>query len=440
MPATYRDATYAEALQYLETLTNLGIKPGLSRMEALVSAIGDPHRCAPVIHITGTNGKTSTARMVSSILQAAGLRTGTYTSPHLQVVNERIEIDLEPLDKQRFASAFADAYVAAAELERLSGEKPSYFEMVTLMAFAAFADAPVSVQVVEVGMGGKWDATNVADADVAVVTNVSVDHVEYLGSTPPLIAAEKAGIIKEGSLLIVGETQPDIVEIFESVATDSGADQVIKNGDDFRLLERKPAVGGQLISVKGIYDTYEDLFLPLFGGFQAHNAAVAIAACEALCESSIDRAIVEAALSQTTSPGRMEVVSRHPLVVLDGAHNPAGMAACIDAVRESFAYDRLHVVFGVFADKDYLPMLAALGGVGASVFTTQTALARSAPAENLASAARKVGIDSVSANPDVVAALDAAKRAASDDDLVLVTGSLYLIGEARTYLVGVPEI
>lgn len=435
MPATYR-----KALEYLDGLTNLGIKPGLERMEALAGSLGDPQKCAPVVHITGTNGKTSTARIISAVLQELGLRTGTYTSPHLQVVNERIALDLRPLGDQNFAEAFAHAYVGVVELDRLRGEKPSYFEMVTLMAFVAFADAPVGVQVVEVGMGGRWDATNIADADVAVVTNVSVDHAQYLGTTPPLIAAEKAGIIKDGTVLVVGETDPELVAIFESVAGDAGASRVVKNGVDFRLRDRSSAVGGQTVSIEGIYGEYTDLFLPIFGRFQAENATVALAACEALIKGAVDEKCVEAALQSVTTPGRMEVASRRPLVILDGAHNPAGLAASLEAIREAFTYDRLLVVFGVFEDKDYSAMLSSIAGLGASLFTTQTTLARAAPASLIASVARDLGIERVDSHQDVPSAVDAARDAAADGDLILVTGSLYMVGEARTHLLGAPEI
>ncbi len=435
MPSSYRDA-----LAYLDTLTNLGIKPGLERMQSLVRLIGDPQTCAPVVHITGTNGKTSTARMISAILQASGMRTGTYTSPHLQVVNERIAVDLEPLDEEYFARAFDDALVAVQELRRLEGKDPSYFEMVTLMAFAAFADAPVGVQVVEVGMGGRWDATNVAHADVAVVTNVSLDHVEYLGSTPPLIAAEKAGIIKKGTDLVVGETDPEVVAVFRKVAADTNAGRVHERGTDFDLEDRKLAVGGQVVSVEGIFGRYDEIFIPLFGRHQALNASVAVAACEALLDRALHKEVLEEAFAGISSPGRLEVVARHPMVVLDGAHNPAGIRACLDALFESFAFERLHVVFGVFADKDYLSMLAELAPRCHSLFSAQTSLARSAPSDAVALAARKAGAPRVEAFGSVEAALDAARRQAGENDLVLVTGSLYVVGEARTHLVGLPDV
>jgi dihydrofolate synthase/folylpolyglutamate synthase len=433
-------ATYEEALEYLDGLTNLGIKPGLSRMRALADILGNPQRCAPVVHITGTNGKTSTARIASGVLESLGLRSGTYTSPHLQVVNERIAIDLRPLSNEEFASVFDDALAAASELYRIEGEKPSYFEMVTLMAFAAFSDAPVGVQVIEVGMGGRWDATNIADADVAVVTNVSVDHAQFLGSTPPLIATEKAGIIKEGTALVVGETDPELVAIFESVADSSGASKVLRNGIDFRLSDRLPAVGGQVISVEGTRGEYKDLFLPLFGKFQADNAAMAIIACEELLDKAVDANCIQAALESVTSPGRMEVVGRHPSIILDGAHNPAGITACLEAVREAFAFEEMHVVFGVFEDKDFTQMLSSLSGVASSLTATQTSLARAAPASRIASVARKLGMERVAYSEDVGTAIDAVLQEASEDDLILVTGSLYMIGEARTHILGLPDL
>jgi dihydrofolate synthase/folylpolyglutamate synthase len=434
------DPEYKHALLYLERLTNLGIKPGLERMQFMVNSIGDPQRAAPVIHITGTNGKTSTARMISALLAAHGLRPGTYTSPHLQVVNERIAVDLAPISKRAFASAFRDAYVAARELERQLGENPSYFEMVTLMAFAAFADAPVDVQVLEVGMGGRWDATNVADADVAVVTNVGLDHMEYLGSSPPLIAAEKAGILKEGSDLVCGETDPEVVEVFSDVASRTRVSRSYLRTKDFALLARRTAVGGQLISVKGIHGTYEDVMLPLFGRFQADNATVAIAAAEAFLDRALVLDLVREAFSAVAVPGRMEVVKRQPLVLLDGAHNPAGISACIEAIRESFAYDDAHIVFGVFADKDYKAMLRQLVPFATALYATQTELARAAPATEIAGEARRLGLERVYEYESVNDALDGALGAASETDLVLVTGSLYVVGEARTHLCGEPSL
>lgn len=431
---------YEQALAYLESLTNLGIKPGLERMRFLVEAIGNPQSCAPVIHITGTNGKTSTARLVSLLLAAHGLRPGTYTSPHLQSVNERIEIDCQAIGKRRFASAFRDSYVAASELMRTTGDRPSYFEMVTLMAFAAFADAPVEVQVLEVGMGGRWDATNVADADVAVLTNVSLDHMEYLGTTPPMIAAEKAGILKRGCDLVCGETQPEVVEVFEETARSARASKTYLRGRDFRLGERRLAVGGQLLSVEGIFARYDELLLPLFGRYQADNATLAIASAEAFFQRALDVGAVRDAFHRAKTPGRMELVRRHPVVLLDGAHNPAGISACVEAVRESFAHDDVHVVFGVFADKDYASMLERMRGFADALYVTQTALARAAPASEVASRAREIGLERVYEFMEPESAVKAALETAEDDDLVLVTGSLYVIGEARTALLGSPEL
>ena len=420
------------------------LEPSLDRILAFTEVLGDPQTSYPVVHLTGTNGKTSTSRMIDSLLRALDLRTGRFTSPHVERINERISIDGEPLSDDAFVRAFNDV-APYTHLVDDSQEHPlSFFETVVAMAYAAFADAPVDVAVVEVGMGGSWDATNVADAQVAVVLPVAVDHAAYLGGTPAEIAREKAGIIKAGSFAVLAEQRPEVAEILLERATEVGA-TVAQEGVDFAVVSRLPAVGGQMISLQGLRGHYDDVFLPLYGAHQAQNAAVALAAVEAFAgDQVLDDELVRAAFAEMTSPGRLEVIRRSPTVVLDAAHNPHGAAALADALDDSFAFSPLIGVIGVMADKDYEGLLSALEPQLAHVVCTQNSTDRAMPAEQLAAVAREVfGEDRVTVAPRLAEALDQATTLAEAGDAfgdpmgagaVLVTGSVVTVGEARTML------
>jgi dihydrofolate synthase/folylpolyglutamate synthase len=418
------------------------LEPSLDRIRALVDLLGQPQRNYPVIHITGTNGKTSTARMVEAILREFGLRTGRYTSPHVESVTERISLDGEPISPERFVATYQEIHPYLQLVDARGSIPLSYFETLTGMAYAAFADAPVDLAVVEVGMGGSWDATNVADGKVAVVTPVALDHAEYLGETVEQVAAEKAGIIKPGSLAVLAQQPIQAAEVLLRRVAEVEA-TVAREGLEFGVLNRTPAVGGQLLTVQGLGGVYDDVFLPLLGAHQAHNAVCAVAAAEAFLgggREALDVDLVRTGLAGVTSPGRLEVVRRSPPIILDAAHNPAGARATAEAVGEAFALTRLVGVVGVLADKDALGILEAFEPVLDAVVVTQSGSARAMPADVLSGIAAEVfGADRVEVVPRLDDALDAAVRLAeAEGDLagagVLVTGSIVTVGEARRLL------
>ena len=320
------------------------LEPSLDRIQAFTELLGDPQSSFRLIHLTGTNGKTSTSRMIDTLLRALELRTGRFTSPHVERMTERISVDGEPLTDEEFVRAFNDVAPYTHLVDDDQEHPLSFFETVVGMAYAAFADAPVDVAVVEVGMGGSWDATNVADADVAVVLPIAVDHAQYLGDSPVAIAEEKAGIIKPGSIAVLAQQAPEVAELLMSRAAEVGA-TVAREGVEFGVVSRVPAVGGQVLSLQGLRGRYDEVFLPLYGAHQAQNAAVALAAVEAFAgEQPLDEEIVRAAFAEVTSPGRLEIVRRSPTVVLDAAHNPHGAEALGAALEDSFTFSPLIVV------------------------------------------------------------------------------------------------
>ncbi len=416
-------------------------KPGLERIRALIDMLGSPQHFYPVVHITGTNGKTTTARMVDALLRATGMRTGRYTSPHLESVIERIAVDNEPLTPERFIAAYQDVapYVDMADMRPVGAL--SFFEVLTGMAYAAFADAPVDVAVVEVGLGGCWDATNVADGQVAVVTPISIDHTRALGNTVAEIAQEKAGIIKPGAVAVLAQQPWPATDVLRNRATTVDA-TVVQEGNDFAVARRAVAVGGQTLTIQGLTGQYKDLFLPLHGAHQAHNAVCALAAVEAFLGSrtSLDEELVREAFAGVTSPGRLEVLRRNPTVVLDGAHNLAGAQAAAAALREAFAFKRVMGVLGVSSDKDARGILAAFEPVLTEIVVTQNSWRRAMPADHLASIAVEVfGPDRVRVAPRLAQALrDAVQFAETSDQPaktgIVVTGSIITAGEARQLL------
>ncbi|QBR93934.1 bifunctional folylpolyglutamate synthase/dihydrofolate synthase [Nocardioides euryhalodurans] len=419
------------------------LEPSLDRIRAFTELLGDPQHGYPVIHLTGTNGKTSTSRMIDTLLRAMELRTGRFTSPHVERMSERICVDGRPLTDEEFVEAFNDV---APYTHLVDGSEPyplSFFEAVVGMAYAAFADAPVDVAVVEVGLGGTWDATNVADGTVAVVLPVAVDHAKLLGDAPAQIALEKAGIIKAGATAVLAEQQPDVAEVLLQRAAEVGA-TVVREGVDFGVAARTAAVGGQMVSLQGLRARYDDVFLPLHGAHQAQNAAVALAAVEAFAgESPLDDELVRGAFAEVSSPGRLEVVRRSPTIVLDAAHNPHGAAAAAAALEDSFSFEPLVGVMGVMADKDHTGVLAAFEPHLSHVVCTQNSTDRALPAADLARAAREIfGEDRVTVEPRLADALDVAAAIAEQGDTgsslssgaVLVTGSVVTVGEVRAML------
>ena len=419
------------------------LEPSLDRIRAFTELLGDPQRAYPVIHLTGTNGKTSTSRMIDTLLRATELRTGRFTSPHVERLGERICIDGQPLTDEELVRAFNDVAPYTHLVDESEPYPLSFFETIVGMAYAAFADAPVDVAVVEVGLGGSWDATNVADGTVAVVLPVAVDHSVYLGDRPAQIAVEKAGIIKPGATAVIARQQPDVEELLLTRAAEVGA-TVVREGVDFGVRSRAAAVGGQIVTLDSLRRTYDDVFLPLHGAHQAQNAAVALAAVEAFAgDRPLDPELVAGAFSQVTSPGRLEVVRRSPTIVLDAAHNPHGANAAAAALEDSFAFDPLVGVVGVMADKDHEGVLAAFEPHLAHVVITQNSTHRALPAEELAEVAREIyGDDRVTVVPRLAEALDVATGIAESGDTgsslssgaVLVTGSVVTVGEARAML------
>lgn len=421
------------------------LEPSLDRIEAFTELLGEPQRSFRSVHLTGTNGKTSTSRMIETLLRALDLRTGRFTSPHLERMSERISIDGEPLDDEAFVRAFNDVASYTHLVDAEQDHPLSFFETIVGMAYAAFADAPVDVAVVEVGMGGSWDATNVIDADVAVVLPIAVDHAKYLGDDPATIAVEKAGIIKPGSIAVLAEQTPEVAAVLVARATEVGA-TLAREGIEFGVLARTPAVGGQVVSLKGLRAEYDDVFLPLYGAHQAQNAAVALAAVEAFGSGELDEDLVRAAFAEVTSPGRLEIIRRSPTIILDAAHNPHGAEALAEALEDSFSFSPLVGVLGVMEDKDDEGLLAALESVLAHVVCTQNSTPRSMSATALGRAASEVfGEDRVSVVPDLADAIERAATLAEAGEAidvsigagaVLVTGSVVTVGEARALLKG----
>lgn len=422
------------------------LEPSLDRIAAFTELLGDPQRAYRVVHLTGTNGKTSTARMIDLLLRSLDLRTGRFTSPHVEKMSERISIDGAPLSDEAFVRAFNDV---APYTHLVDADQPhplSFFETVVGMAFAVFADTPVDVAVVEVGMGGSWDATNVADGDVAVVLPVTMDHAAYLGDSSTAIAEEKAGIIKPGSTVVLASQEDAVAEVLLRRAAEVGA-TVVAEGVDFGVVTRAPAVGGQVVTLRGLRGTYSELFLPLYGAHQAQNAAVALAAVEALAgDRPLDDDLVRAAFGETTSPGRLEIVRRSPTILLDAAHNPAGAEATAAALEDSFTFSPVIGVIGVMADKDLDGLLAAFEPHLAHLVCTRNSTPRSLPARALYEAAVPIfGEDRVSIAADLAEAIDAAAALAEAGEAgsgsigsgaVLVTGSVVTVGEARVLLGG----
>ncbi|MEI5103333.1 folylpolyglutamate synthase/dihydrofolate synthase family protein [Streptomyces sp. PmtG] len=421
------------------------LDPSVQRIRALLDVLGDPQRSYPSIHITGTNGKTSTARMIEALLGAFELRTGRYTSPHVQSITERISLDGAPVTAERFIEAYQDIKPYVDLIDAKEEFRLSFFEVLTGMAYAAFADAPVDVAVVEVGMGGTWDATNVIDGTVAVVTPIDLDHTDRLGTTTAEIATEKSGIIKPDATVIMAQQPVDAAQVLLKKAVEVDA-TVAREGLEFGVVTRHIAVGGQLLTLRGLGGEYEEVFLPLHGEHQAHNAAVALAAVEAFFGvgaqrvEPLDIETVRKAFAAVSSPGRLEIVRRSPTVVLDAAHNPAGARAAASAIGEVFDFSRLIGVVGVSDGKNAREMFEAFEPIFAEVVITQNSSHRAAGVDELAGVAVEVfGEDRVQVEPRLDDALEAAITLAEEEGEyagggVLVTGSVITVGEARLLL------
>lgn len=417
------------------------IAPSLERMRAVTELLGDPQHAYPVIHLTGTNGKGSTAIMIEGLLRAAGLRTGRYSSPHLVDMTERIAVDGRPISRERFAEVWNDVapYVELVDARALGGAPMSFFEVLTTMAYAAFADAPVDVAVVEVGLGGAWDATNVADGQVAVVLGIDLDHTHVLGGTIAEAAAEKAGIIKPGAHAVLAGQSAAATEVLLRHCADVGA-LVLREGIDFGLLDRRVAVGGQLIRLNGMGGPVPDIHLPAHGAHMARNAGVALAAVEAfLGMTALSGDVVREGLGDVRLPGRLEAVRQSPPIVLDAAHNPHAAAASVEAVAEAYAFDPLVGVVAIMGDKDVEGVLRIWEPMMAEIICTRVSSTdRGLGVDELTEVATDVfGPGRVRSAPDLADALELATVIVDGDagrPGVLVTGSVIAAGEARALL------
>lgn len=429
------------------------VQPSLERVEAVLDILGNPERSYRVVHLTGTNGKTSTARMVETMLTSAGIRTGRFTSPHLATIRERISLDGQPISEEGFIAAWEDVapYIAMVDANSVEngGPRMSFFEVLTVMALATFADHPVDVAVIEVGMGGRWDATNVVQSEVEILTPIARDHMRWLGNSLTEIAREKAGIIKPGATVISAAQAPEVwAEIAAAAAEQHAivrheladdADPDAPDAGELSVVEREVAVGGQMVTLRTAAAVYEDVFVPLHGEYQAHNALLALAAVEALFAGrQVPAALVEDGFAAVTSPGRLEVLRSSPTVMVDAAHNPHGVAALREAIEEVFPLEHLVAVVGVMADKDAEGILAELEPACDAVVCVPVDSPRAMDVEDLAQIAREVFTPEQVSVADRL--LDGVERALSlaeghDGPLansgIVVVGSVVLAAEAR---------
>jgi dihydrofolate synthase/folylpolyglutamate synthase len=405
--------------------------PTLDRMRELMHLMGNPERTYPSVHLTGTNAKGSTGAMITALMGAMGLSVGTYSSPNLNTINERIARNGVPIDDESFTSMLS----TLAALESLTSDRPTRFELLTAAGLAWFADVAVDAAVIEVGVGGTWDATNVVDGQVAVVTNVSYDHTEILGPTLEGIALDKAGIVKPGAIAVVGETDPGLVSIIETRAREAGAESVWVAGRDFACRVNRLAVVGRLVDIDTPGASYGEVLVSLNGPHQGVNAACALAAAEAFFGRPLDEDVVEEALGSVRVPGRLEVIGRQPLVLIDGAHNVAGMEALAAALTEGFAVDGPTVaVIGMLRGRDPMAMLSALAPVGIStLYVCAPNSPRAIAPEVLAEAGHALGLEVVVAST-VAEAIEAARPQVPDNGMLFVAGSLYVVADARALL------
>lgn len=411
------------------------LRPRLEPTRRAVELLGDPQKSYRVIHVTGTNGKTTTTRIIERILRELGLRTGRFTSPHLVRLNERMAIDGEPVGDQQLAEVWADIEpilaMVDAELEAAGDTKLTFFEALAVLGFAVFADAPVDVLVLEVGMGGEWDSTNVADGDVAVFTPISIDHAERLGNTIAEIAKTKSGIIKPGAIVVSSEQPAEALAVLEA-KTAEVAERIAVYGRDFEILDVEPDVAGQRFSVKTLTSDYRDLFLPLHGEYQAENAALAISAVEAFfgVSNRLFDDVLRVALADSTSPGRLQVVSRKPLTILDAAHNPGGAESLARAMKKTFGAPKTIAVISILGDKDAHSLLQALKTTADTFVVTQSTSPRAIEVTELEKIAKEIfGESRVRSAETPYRALELAKELVAENGAIVVTGSITLVGD-----------
>jgi dihydrofolate synthase/folylpolyglutamate synthase len=422
--------TRDQAEAFLDDRIGHGVKPGLERITALLEFMGDPQDAYPSIHIAGTNGKTTLSRMVQQILGAHGLATAGFTSPHLDVVEERFTLHGMTIDTRDFVDAVADIAWFVESYEQQSGSSVTYFEVTAALAFSIFAAAAVDVAVIEVGLGGRLDATNVFEAAVTVITGIDIDHTEFLGSSIEEIAAEKVAIVDTGGTLVTGILSAGAQATIAIRVEETGANW-IRTDDDFSVTETDIAVGGWQCSIDGVFGRYEDLYLPIHGRHQVDHLATAIATSEMFLGRELDHDALSFAVGSMTAPGRLEVVGRRPLVILDGAHNVQGFGGLAETLINEFPAMEWQLVLGVRGERDVVELVAPLKGLVERVFATASDDPAAIPPERVATAAEvSLGIEAT-VLPDVLDALRDAKESAGEEGGVVVAGSLYLVGEAR---------
>ena len=416
------------------------IQPTLDRIALLCDALGSPQVSYPTIHIAGTNGKTSTTRFIDSLLFAHGMRTGRFTSPHLEDIRERICINGEMIDNDELIFNYNDISAYFDFVDSKSPHPVSFFEAVTALAMAAFSEHPVDVGIFEVGMGGEWDATNIIKPTVGVITPIGMDHMEYLGDTIEKIATAKAGILKPDMYGVLSNQTPEAAKVLLAKAAEVGI-EVAREGIEYEVMSRQVAVGGQLLTIRGIKDVYSELFLPLHGKHQASNAAASLVAAEAFFgDQPLDLESVRQGFAAATSPGRFEIVHREPTVILDAAHNPHGAKTLANTLQQEFTFGRVIAVVGIFADKDADGIFDEIKDVIDGVIVTQSSSPRAMPAHELAKLARKyIEAERIFIEPDLRTAIEKALSDANhpmeeESVGVLITGSVITVGEARAIL------
>lgn len=427
--------TRDDAVAFLDARIGGGVKPGLERISGLLALMGDPHREVPIIHVAGTNGKSTTVRLIAGLLEAHGLGTGTFTSPHLQRLEERFTVRGRVLDDAELVAAVADVAPFVEEHERRDETALTYFEVTTAMAFSVFSTAGVDVAVVEVGLGGRWDATNVVDADVSVITGIAIDHTSWLGHSIADIAGEKAAILKPAGRLVSGALPAAAEGPITAQVSQMGASW-FRGAADFGVDEARRAMGGWVGDIRGVHETYDEVFLPLHGRHQLDHLATAVAAVEVFFGRALAPEAVREAAAAATSPGRLEVITRRPLVIVDGAHNAQGIEGLATTLANEFPEAHRILVVGFRGERDPVELLTPLRGLVGEVIATAAGDPEAVPADSVAAAAREVfgpdtPVDVVT--PVAEAAVEAVDRA-GEDDAVVVTGSLYVVGEARTRL------
>ncbi|MDK1010025.1 MAG: folylpolyglutamate synthase/dihydrofolate synthase family protein [Actinomycetota bacterium] len=434
--STIKNRDQAEA--FLNARIGHGIKPGLSRITGLLEFMGNPQTTYPSIHIAGTNGKTTVSRMVQQILGAHGLATGGFTSPHLHTVEERFTLHGVTLDSTDFTDAVADIAWFVTAYEREADTSVTYFEVTAALAFSIFSTATVDVAVVEVGLGGRLDATNVIDSTVAVITGIDIDHIEFLGPTKAHIAAEKVGILGAGGLLVTGPVEGDVADVIGAKVAET-ASSWIRSGSDFTVTDAVVAVGGWHVSIDGVFGEYEELYLPMHGRHQVDHLATAVAACEMFLGRDLDQDSIATAVESMNSPGRLEIVNRRPLIMIDGAHNIQGFLGLAETLANEFLAIEWRLVLGMRGERDVGDLVSPLRGLIGKVFATAPADAAAiAPQEVAEAAGESLQVEAV-VFADPAEAVDAAQREAGADGGVVVAGSLYLVGEVRTRYVTVGD-